>query len=104
MTIVQIESEEGVNNIEEIVSTKGVDAIMIGPADLTYDMGIPGQIHHPRVEAAFREIIHQCSKYGVAPGAHLNDIDDVKNWLQRVCVLLLTVMIQSFSKILPERR
>src|SRR5690606_16134289 len=43
MTIIQIESEEGVNNVKEIVSTKGVDAVMIGPADLTQDMGIPGQ-------------------------------------------------------------
>ena len=34
MIIVQIESEEGVNNVEEILSTKGIDAVMIGPADL----------------------------------------------------------------------
>lgn len=81
MTIVQIENEEGVNNLEQILSAKGIDAIMIGPADMTDDMGIPGQIHHPRVEAAFREIIHQCNKYGVAPGVHLNDIDDVKKWV-----------------------
>lgn len=81
MTIVQIESEEGVNNLEQILSIKGIDAIMIGPADMTDDMGIPGQIHHPRVEAAFREIINQCNKYGVAPGVHLNNIDDVKKWV-----------------------
>ena len=53
---------------------------MIGPADLTDDMGIPGQIHHPRVEAAFREIIRQCNKHGVAPGVHLNNMEDVKKW------------------------
>jgi 4-hydroxy-2-oxoheptanedioate aldolase len=81
MTIVQIENEEGVNNLEQILSTKGIDAIMIGPADMTDDMGIPGQIHHPRVEAAFREIILQCNKYSVAPGIHLNNIDDVKKWV-----------------------
>jgi 2-keto-3-deoxy-L-rhamnonate aldolase RhmA len=81
MTIIQIESEEGVNNVEKIVSTKGVDAIMIGPSDLTMDMGIPGQFSHPRVEEAFREIIVQCNKYGVAPGIHLSNMEDVRKWV-----------------------
>lgn len=81
MNIIQIESEEGVNNIEQIVSKQGVDAIMIGPADLTDDMRIPGQIDHPRVEASFKEIISKCNKYGVAPGIHLNNLKDVKKWV-----------------------
>lgn len=81
MTIIQIESEEGVNNVESIVSTKGVDAVMIGAADLTHDMGISGQTHHPRVEEAFREIIERCNKYGVAPGIHLTTVKDVDKWV-----------------------
>lgn len=82
MTIVQIESEEGVNNVEQIVATKGVDAIMIGSADLSHDMGISGQIHHPKVEEAFREVIKHCNKYGVAPGVHLTSIEDVDKWVK----------------------
>lgn len=81
MTIVQIESEEGINNAEKIISTEGVDAIMIGPADLSHDMGISGQLHHPRMEEAFREVITQCNKYGVAPGIHLNNMEDVNKWV-----------------------
>ena len=80
MTIVQIESEEGVNNAEKIISTPGIDAIMIGPADLSHDMGISGQLHHPRIEEVFREIINQCNKYGVAPGIHLSNMQDVHKW------------------------
>ncbi len=82
MTIVQIESEEGVNNAEKIISTKGVDAIMIGAADLSHDMGISGEIHHPRVQEAFREIIRQCNRYGVAPGVHLTHTADVDKWVK----------------------
>jgi 2-keto-3-deoxy-L-rhamnonate aldolase RhmA len=81
MTIIQIESEEGINNAEKIISTEGVDAIMIGPADLSHDMGISGQLRHPRIEEAFREIITQCNKYGVAPGIHLNNMEDVNKWV-----------------------
>jgi 2-keto-3-deoxy-L-rhamnonate aldolase RhmA len=82
MTIVQIESEEGVNNVEKIVSTKGVDAIMIGPADLSQDMGIPGQLEHPRIEEAFREVIAQCNKYGIAPGIHFSKMEYVEKWVR----------------------
>jgi len=82
MTIVQIESEEGINNAEKIISTKGVDAIMIGPADLSHDMGISGQLHHPRMQEAFREVITQCNRYGVAPGLHLNNMEDVNRWVK----------------------
>ncbi|MEO9023350.1 MAG: aldolase/citrate lyase family protein [Ginsengibacter sp.] len=81
MIVVQIESEEGVNNIDQIVSTKGVDAVMIGPSDLSRDMGIPGQLQHPRMEDAFRKVIKHCNKHNVAPGVHLNSMTDVDKWV-----------------------
>lgn len=83
MNIIQIESMEGVANVEEIVSTIGVDAVMIGPADLTTDMGIPGQIDHPEVEASFVKIIAACNQHGVAPGIHLTDMSLVERWVKR---------------------
>jgi len=80
MTVIQIESEEGLGNLQEILAVKGIDAVMIGPADLSHDMGIPGQLRHPRMVAAFREVIAQCNKAGVAPGIHLADMEDVRRW------------------------
>lgn len=82
MTIVQIESQEGVDNVRDIVATPGIDAVMIGPSDLTMDMGIPGQFHHPTVEASFRKVIDACNEFGVAPGIHLSNMDDVKKWVR----------------------
>lgn len=82
VTIVQIESEQGVNNVEKIVSAQGVDAVMIGPADLSQDMGIPGQIQHPRIEEAFQEIIVKCNKYGVAPGIHFSKMEYFEKWIK----------------------
>jgi len=81
MTIIQIESEEGVENVDELVSVFGVDAVMIGPADLSQDMGIPGQIQHPKVVDAFHKIIDSCNKHGVAPGIHLQDMEQVEKWI-----------------------
>lgn len=83
VTIIQIESEEGIGNLSKILSLGEIDAIMIGPADLSQDMGIPGEIHHSRVEAAFQEIITCCNKYGVAPGVHLSDLEHTRHWINK---------------------
>jgi len=82
MTIVQIESEEGIENIDEILTVGQIDAVMIGPADMSHDMGISGQFTHPRLESAFRKIIQSCNEKGVAPGAHFADINLTKKWMQ----------------------
>ena len=82
MTIIQIESKEGVNNIDEILSVKGIDAVMIGPSDLSQDMGIPGQLDHPELTSAFRKIITACQNHDVAPGIHLADMELVKKWVK----------------------
>jgi 2-keto-3-deoxy-L-rhamnonate aldolase RhmA len=47
--VVQIESAEGVVNAEGIVGHAAVDAVVIGPYDLSGSMGIPGQIEAPQV-------------------------------------------------------
>src|SRR5690606_33995403 len=65
-----------------ILSVKGIDAVMIGPADLSQDMGIPGRLDHPRMEAAFREVIKGCDRHGVAPGIHLSDMVQVRKWIK----------------------
>lgn len=83
LNIIQIESEEGVNNIRELVSIKGVDAVMIGPADLSQDMGISGEITHAKAEEAYMEVIEACNEYGVAPGIHFADMDLVQKWVKK---------------------
>jgi len=45
--IAQIESRLGVENADAIITTAGVDAILIGPADLAADMGHRGNPTHP---------------------------------------------------------
>jgi len=58
--IVMIESREGVEHIEEIVSVPGVDAAFIGPYDLSGSYGIPGQTDDPRVRDACQRVIDAC--------------------------------------------
>jgi 2-keto-3-deoxy-L-rhamnonate aldolase RhmA len=73
--IVQIESAEGVDNIESILSCKEVDGAMIGPYDLSGSLGIPGQINHKDVVAAGRRVIAACKKSGKACGTQIVEPD-----------------------------
>jgi len=71
LVCVQIEHIEGVRNIDEILSVPGVDAVFVGPYDLTASMGITAQFDHPDLEAAMRTILKSCQRHGVVPGVHV---------------------------------
>jgi 2-keto-3-deoxy-L-rhamnonate aldolase RhmA len=64
VVIVQFESQSAIDNAESIISTQGVDIVLIGTNDLTADLGIPGQYDHPKVEATYQLTINLCKKYG----------------------------------------
>jgi len=53
--VVQIETLAGLSNIKEIVAVEGVDAVFIGPSDLSAAMGHVGNPGHPEVVAAIEE-------------------------------------------------
>jgi 4-hydroxy-2-oxoheptanedioate aldolase len=66
--VVQVETAEGIANLGEIASVEGVDAVFIGPADLSASMGLPGQMDHPDVIAAVEGAIAQLVAMGVPAG------------------------------------
>lgn len=56
LVVVQAESREAVADIGAIVRVPGVDAVFVGPYDLTASLGIPGQFDHPDFHAALGAI------------------------------------------------
>jgi 2-keto-3-deoxy-L-rhamnonate aldolase RhmA len=64
LLIVMIESAEGVANAGEIAAVDGIDGLFIGTSDLSAEMGISGQIGHPRIEEAYRNVGKACRKAG----------------------------------------
>ncbi|MEX2449544.1 MAG: HpcH/HpaI aldolase/citrate lyase family protein [Rhodospirillales bacterium] len=60
--LVQIESVKGLNNIEEIAAVEGVDGFFFGPADLSAEMGLIGQMTHPDVLKALDVGLEKCIK------------------------------------------
>ncbi|WWC72345.1 uncharacterized protein I206_106307 [Kwoniella pini CBS 10737] len=70
LTIIQIESQEGLANVEEICQVPGVDAIFIGPNDLSMSLQFyaPPKWDEPVFLAALNKIHSTCKKHGVPVG------------------------------------
>ncbi|MDC0239177.1 aldolase/citrate lyase family protein [Candidatus Thioglobus sp.] len=71
--IIQIESIEAVNNIDDLLEFDEVDGVMIGPMDLSGSLGIPGQTNHPSVIEASKKVIKACEKYQKSCGTQVSD-------------------------------
>jgi 2-keto-3-deoxy-L-rhamnonate aldolase RhmA len=64
MTTVMIETEIGVENADAIAAVDGVDMVMVGTADLSAMMGVPGALDHPKVRQACEQVAAACQKNG----------------------------------------
>ncbi|MEN9888070.1 MAG: 4-hydroxy-2-oxovalerate aldolase [Pseudomonadota bacterium] len=66
--IVQVETREGLEHLDAIAATPGVDGVFIGPADLSASLGHVGNAAHPEVQAAIEDAIARILRAGKAPG------------------------------------
>lgn len=66
--LVQVETRQGLDNLDAIAATEGVDGVFIGPADLSASMGHVGNPGHPQVQSAIEGAIARILKAGKAPG------------------------------------
>jgi 4-hydroxy-2-oxoheptanedioate aldolase len=68
MVIIQIEDIGPMDELDEICSVDGIDMIFFGPGDFSNAIGVPGQITHPEVQAARKEIAAVARKHGKLAG------------------------------------
>lgn len=80
--IIGIESVPGMENLPDILAVDGVDAVFIGPNDLSTSLGIPDQLDHPDYEAALRKIIGLCHERNVAVLIHHQTVALTEKWLR----------------------
>jgi 2-dehydro-3-deoxyglucarate aldolase len=66
--IVQLETPAAINRLEAIAQVKGVDALFIGPADLSAAMGHVGEPHHPAVMDLMAQAAQRCKALGIPVG------------------------------------
>jgi 2-keto-3-deoxy-L-rhamnonate aldolase RhmA len=68
--VINIESRPALENLDALVSVDGVDAVLIGPHDLSSSLGIPERYDAPEFDAAVRTIAHRARARGVGAGIH----------------------------------
>ena len=76
--IVQIETLEGVRNLEEIAAVEGVDVVFAGPTDLSAAFGHIGQTSHPTVQQFLADFPRRVNAFGKAAGITFADLDACK--------------------------
>jgi len=64
MVVVQFENQAALDQADDIMSTPGVDMVMIGSNDLLADMGVAGQYDHVKLKDAYAHTIAVCQKHG----------------------------------------
>jgi len=81
--IVNIESTPAVENLESIIKVSGLDAILIGPHDLSCSLGIPEQYRHPQFVKCVKMIIKKARDNNVGVGIHYwEEIEEEIKWIK----------------------
>ena len=81
--IVQAEHIDAVNNIDEIVEVDGIDAVFIGPYDLSASMGLMGQVDHPEVVEAIDRVGRACQQRDIALGYFGTTAESVQDYVRK---------------------
>jgi 4-hydroxy-2-oxoheptanedioate aldolase len=105
--ILQIEGVEGVQNAAEIASVPGIDALFIGPYDLSQSMGKPGKIWDPDVQETMKKLIALCQAKGVKVGTFTDTPEGVKTWAAQGAAFIeyasdLNLLLSGVSKLKAE--
>lgn len=89
VVVVQAEHVEAVNNIEAIAQVAGVDAVLVGPNDLSASLGHLGEPAHPEVVAAIERVTKACQNAGMPLGIFGMNAAAVKPYLEAGYTLIV---------------
>ena len=68
LLVLMIETGKAVANAEAIAATPGVDVLLVGANDLSMELGVPGQLDHPKMIDALEKIVSACKVRNIFPG------------------------------------
>jgi 2-keto-3-deoxy-L-rhamnonate aldolase RhmA len=88
LVVLQIETVRAFEARDELLSIPGIDAVLIGPADLSISLGVPGEFQDPRMVKTMEGIRDSCLKHKVAPGTHARSSSLAKFWKERGMLFL----------------
>jgi 2-keto-3-deoxy-L-rhamnonate aldolase RhmA len=83
VSVVQFETVTAMERADELLSVEGVDISMVGPADLSISLGVPGQFDHPLLVSTVERLIEKCVKHNVVPGIQTRSTAMARFWAER---------------------
>lgn len=107
MVIPLIEDPEGIQNLEQIVQVKGIDAIFFGPGDLSMQMGLEGNISAPEIEKQLDKVLAICNPRGIPVMQLVWDVDSTKRAIEKGCKMIsysadLVIFAQAYRAIIDR--
>lgn len=107
MLIAMIETQRGIDNLASICDVDGLDAIFVGPHDLSQDLGVPGQKNHPLMIEAVNSIQAVCRDKGMKMGMSCDTPEKVTQRLDEGVTWIpyktdATMIIDAVMPVIPE--
>ncbi|MDA1279200.1 MAG: aldolase/citrate lyase family protein [Chloroflexi bacterium] len=70
LIIPMIETQQAIDNLDEILSVSGIDVLLVGPSDLSIELGVPLDYESDTYQRGLDKIAAACKKHGVVPGMY----------------------------------
>lgn len=70
LIIPMIETQQAIDNIDEILSVPGIDVFLVGPSDLSIELGVPLDYSCDKYQQGLDKIVAGCKRHGVVPGMY----------------------------------
>ena len=104
VTGINVEGNEAISNIKDILSVPNLDIVFIGLFDLSKAMGMPGDVHNPKVTNRLKEVINEAKKRNISIGTIATSINHMKELINLginfvVYLVDMNVLRDSYSSI-----
>jgi 2-keto-3-deoxy-L-rhamnonate aldolase RhmA len=109
LLIVQIEDEEGISNMDEIISVEGIDLFTTGAGDISQSLGIPGQTNDTKVMEIEKQILDSVSKAGKGTFLAVRNLEEAKQFYESGARALtigsdVSILTQGIQKLVSQFR
>jgi 4-hydroxy-2-oxoheptanedioate aldolase len=100
LMIINIESLPAISALNELLAVPDIDALLVGPHDLSFNLGVPEQWGHPKFQQAIDTIISQARARNLGVGIHFSwEIDYEIDWARKGA----NFMVHSSDVVLAEK-
>lgn len=89
IVVLLVESLEGIRNLDEIARIAGVDAVFLGPSDLSQSMGFAGDVNHPEVVSELERALARIVACGKVAGINAPSGTKARDWVEQHGVRLI---------------